>query len=289
MKTLYLDCFSGISGNMFVGMLLQAGVPFDAFQEAMASLKLEGYSLICQTVSKLGIQSIYYNVALDAEQHHAQEDELHDHEHCHHSHGPHHDHEHHHGLHEHHEHLVDATGHHHHHEHRGLPEITAIIEASPLADKIKVKSLAVFKELAQAEAKVHGVPVDKIHFHEVGAVDCILDIVGVVWALDYLGIEQVGASPLHVGSGFVRCAHGIMPVPAPATAELLAGIPYYATDVRGELVTPTGAALIKTLASYIGPRPKSFVHQITAYGAGTKDLDIPNVVRGFIGQAEAWQ
>ena len=143
--------------------------------------------------------------------------------------------------------------------------------------------------ITSTEAKVHGVPVDQIHFHEVGAVDCILDIVGVAWALEYLGIEQIGASPLHVGSGFVRCAHGVMPVPAPATAELLAGIPYYATDIRGELVTPTGAALVKTLASYIGPRPKSFVHDVTAYGAGTKDLEIPNVVRGFIGEAESWR
>ncbi|WP_288945371.1 LarC family nickel insertion protein [uncultured Megasphaera sp.] len=280
MKTLYLDCFSGISGNMFTGMLLQAGVPFDAFQDAMASLKLEGYSLVCESVSKMGIQSVYYNVILDAERHHHAHDGGHDHEHHHH-------HEHH-GSHSH-EHLVDTTGHHHHHQHRGLQEITAIIEASPLSDGVKEKSLAVFGELAKAEAKVHGVPVDQIHFHEVGAVDCILDIVGVAWALEYLGIEQIGASPLHVGSGFVRCAHGVMPVPAPATAELLAGIPYYATDIRGELVTPTGAALVKTLASYVGPRPKSFVHDITAYGAGTKDLEIPNVVRGFIGEAESWR
>lgn len=280
MKTLYLDCFSGISGNMFVGMLLQAGVPFDAFKDAMASLNLKGYSLIYQPVSKLGIQAAYYNVSLDTEHHHDHHDKEDHHEA--HAHGEEHSHEHH-------EHLIDTTGHHHHHEHRGLPEITAIIEASPLSDSIKRKSLAVFDKLAHAEAKVHGVPVDQIHFHEVGAIDCILDIVGVVWALDYLGIEQIGVSPLHVGSGFVRCAHGIMPVPAPATAELLAGIPYYATDVRGELVTPTGAALVKTLASYVGQRPKSFVHDTIAYGAGTKDLEIPNVVRGFIGHDDAWQ
>ena len=265
MKTLYLDCFSGISGNMFVGMLLQTGVPFDAFKKAMESLQLQGYSLLCKPVSKLGIQATYYNVLLDSEKHH-----------------------HHDEAHETQEHLVDTTGHHHHHEHRGLPEITKIIEASSFTEEIKTKSLQVFQNLAQAEAKVHGIPVEEIHFHEVGAIDCILDIVGTVWALDYLGIEQIASSALHVGSGFVKCAHGVMPVPAPATAELLAGIPYYAMDVWGELVTPTGAALIKTLASYVGPRPETFIHDQVAYGAGTKDLEIPNVVRGFIGQADKW-
>lgn len=273
MKTLYLDCFSGISGNMFIGMLLDAGVPFDEFKKAMESLQLEGYSLVCEPVSKLGILSTYYNVELESEHHHHHhnEDHGHDHEHQH-------DHQH--------EHIIDMTGHHHHHEHRGLPEIEKIIEASPLKDSIKAKSLKVFRNLAQAESNVHGVPVEQIHFHEVGAIDCILDIVGTIWALDYLGIEQIVSSSLHVGSGFVRCAHGVMPVPAPATAELLTGIPYYARDVWGELVTPTGAALVKTLASCVMPRPDEFVHDIVAYGAGTKDLDIPNVLRGFIGEAD---
>ncbi len=270
MKTLYLDCFSGISGNMFIGMLLQAGVPFDQFKEALGGLGLQGYSLIYETVSKLGIQSVYFNVDLESEHEHGHE---HDHDH------EHHDHDHHDGL------AVDASGHHHHHEHRGLKEINEIIENATLADTVKAHSQAVFAALAAAEAKVHGVPVQEIHFHEVGAVDCIIDIVGTIWALHYLGIEQIGTSPLHAGSGFVRCAHGIMPVPAPATAELLAGLPWYATDVKGELVTPTGAALVKTLAAYAGPRPQTFTHQITAYGAGTKDLEIPNVLRGYIGEA----
>lgn len=299
MKTLYLDCFSGISGNMFIGMLIQAGVPFEEFQKAMAQLGLDGYSLICQPVNKLGIQSVYYNVLLDSEQDHHHH---HDHEegHHHHDHEEGHDHGHEHDHHDHHDHdhhdhgqsvktaasLVDATGHHHHHQHRGLAEITAIIEASPFTEDIKQKSLAVFQALAEAEAKVHGVPVSDIHFHEVGAIDCILDIVGTIWALDYLHIEQIGTSALHVGSGFVRCAHGIMPVPAPATAELLAGLPYYSTDIDGELVTPTGAALVRTLASYAGPHPEELIHETTAYGAGTKDLVIPNVLRGFIGECK---
>ncbi|MCH4179413.1 MAG: LarC family nickel insertion protein [Megasphaera sp.] len=270
MKTLYLDCFSGISGNMFIGMLIHGGVPFEEFSKAMDTLGLTGYSLICKPVSKLGIQSIYYNVELDTEQEHHDEATPGDHHH--------HEEQHHDGQ------LIDMTGHHHHHHHRGLSEITDIIQAASIDESVKSKSLEVFGALANAEAKVHGVSVEQIHFHEVGAIDCILDIVGTIWALQYLGIERICVSPLHVGSGFVRCAHGIMPVPAPATAELLSGLPYYSTDVRGELVTPTGAALVKTLADYVGPRPKSFIHTITAYGAGTKELEIPNVLRGFIGQ-----
>lgn len=255
MKTLYVDCFSGISGNMFVGMLLQAGVPFTAFEEAMKSLGVHGYALIHQTVQKQGIQATYYNVVL--------EDHHHDPE--------------------------DHAGHHHHHAHRHLKDIQAIIGQSGFSDGVKEKSLAVFQALGEAEAHVHGVSIDDIHFHEVGAIDCILDIVGACWALDYLGIEQLGVSPLHVGSGFVQCAHGLMPVPAPATAELLKGLPSYSTDIKGELVTPTGAALVKTLAVYAGPRPKDFVDQRIAYGAGTKDLAIPNVVRGYLGEAPSWQ
>lgn len=216
MKTLHLDCFSGISGNMFVGMLIQAGVPFEAFQKAMASLQLTGYELLCRSENKGGVQAIYYNVILDDEKHDAHHDhEHHDHhDHDHHDHHAHHDHDDH-GHDHHHDasgHLVDMTGHHHHHHHRGLAEITQIINGSPLAEDIKTKSLAVFQALAEAEAKVHGVSVEEIHFHEVGAIDCILDIVGTVWCLNYLGIEQISTSSLHAGSGFVRCAHGIMPV-----------------------------------------------------------------------------
>lgn len=257
MKTLYLDCFSGISGNMFVGMLLNGGVPFDQYQEAMGKLGIDGYSLIYEGVQKRGIQATYYNVALE-DHHHYDYD---DHEHA----------------------------HHHHHAHRGLPEIRDIIQKADISDAVKAKSLAVFQALGEAEAKVHGVSIDEIHFHEVGAIDCILDIVGTLWCLDYLGIEQIGVSALHVGSGFVECAHGRMPVPAPATAELLVGLPSYATDVKGELVTPTGAALVKTLATHVGPRPKDFVDKKIAYGAGTKDLVIPNVLRGYLGEAPAWQ
>ena len=123
-----------------------------------------------------------------------------------------------------------------------MKEITEIIQKSEMTVRAKKMAMRVFGILAQAESKAHGVPVEEVHFHEVGAIDCILDIVGTVWCLNYLGIEQISTSSLHAGSGFVRCAHGIMPVPAPATAELLSGIPWYSTDIKGELVTPTGAA-----------------------------------------------
>lgn len=258
MKTLYLDCFSGISGNMFVGMLLQAGIPFAEFSDAMKSLGVHGYSLVHETVQKQGIQGLYYNVILEDHHHHDEHTEDHNH------------------------------GHHGHHDHRHLADIQQIIQQSAMADDIKRQSLAVFQALGEAEAKVHGLPIEAVHFHEVGAVDCILDIVGTCWALHRLGIEQIGVSPLHVGSGFVHCAHGMMPVPAPATAELLKGLPYYSTDIKGELVTPTGAALVKTLAVYAGPRPTDFRDQTIAYGAGSKDFAIPNVVRGYLGEAPAW-
>lgn len=270
MKSLYLDCFSGISGNMFVGMLLQCGVPFAAFKDAMASLGLTGYAMTCEPVVKTGIQALYYDVILAAASEHRS-----------------------HGCGEHHEpHTLpdaDAAGGapHGHHSHRGLKEIEEIIHAAPFSATIKMKSTAVFRELAGAEAKVHGTSPYEVHFHEVGAIDCILDIVGTIWCLDYLGIEQIGTSPLHVGSGFVRCVHGLMPVPAPATAELLTGLPYYSTTIKGELVTPTGAALVRTLAVYSGPRPKEFIHTAIAYGAGTKNLEIPNVLRGFVGECGA--
>ena len=164
-----------------------------------------------------------------------------------------------------------------------IVEQSGIANGSPLAEDIKTKSLAVFQALAEAEAKVHGVSVDEIHFHEVGAIDCILDIVGTVWCLNYLGIEQISTSSLHAGSGFVRCAHGIMPVPA-RNGGTLSGIPWYSTDIKGELVTPTGAALVKVLA-HTGKRPADFIYHTVAYGAGTKNLVTPNVLRGFIGEA----
>ncbi|SDE84535.1 nickel pincer cofactor biosynthesis protein LarC [Sporomusa acidovorans] len=170
------------------------------------------------------------------------------------------------------------------HEHRNLEDIVSLINKSELVPAVKETSIAIFTRLAQAEAKVHGMPLNEIHFHEVGAVDSIVDIVGIAWALHYLGIKHIYSSKLHVGNGFVKCCHGLMPVPAPATAELLHGIPYYQGDIAKELVTPTGAAVLATLGNDFGVRPEGFVSHKIGYGAGSWDLAIPNVLRLYWGE-----
>ncbi|MDQ7781748.1 MAG: nickel pincer cofactor biosynthesis protein LarC [Desulfomonilaceae bacterium] len=174
---------------------------------------------------------------------------------------------------------------HHHHHHRHLHHIEEIIGTSELAAAVKERSIRIFRRLAEAEAKVHRTTIDKIHFHEVGAVDAIIDVVGSVAGLAAMGIEEIFCSPLHVGSGTIQCAHGILPVPAPATAELIKGKPVYSTGVEGELLTPTAAAILTTLASGFGPMPAMTVETI-GYGAGTSDPSIPNVLRVAIGNRD---
>jgi hypothetical protein len=168
--------------------------------------------------------------------------------------------------------------------HRHLADIKAIISQSDLADSIQQKCIAIFIRLAEAEAKIHQTTIDRIHFHEVGAMDAIIDIVGAVAGTTLLGIQKIFCSPLHTGSGTIECAHGTLPVPAPATAELLKGKPVYSTGIKGELLTPTGAAILTTLASNFGPLPAMSVEQI-GYGAGTSDPPIPNLLRVIIGEA----
>lgn len=177
--------------------------------------------------------------------------------------------------------IVDEEHHGHHHRH--LSHIREIIEKSGLEKSVRQKSIAIFTRLAEAEAKIHQTAIENIHFHEVGAMDAVIDVVGSVAGLNALGIEKVLCSPLHVGSGTVTCAHGILPVPAPATAELIKGKPVYSTGVKGELLTPTAAAILTTLASHFGPMPAMTVKQI-GYGAGTSDLTIPNLLRLIIGE-----
>ncbi len=181
--------------------------------------------------------------------------------------------------------LVKVEHDHHHHHHRHLHHIEDIIGKSDLVEEVKERSIRIFRRLAEAEAKVHRTSVDKIHFHEVGAMDAIIDVVGSVAGLAALGIEKVFCSPLHVGSGTVNCAHGTLPVPAPATAELIKGKPVYSTGVEGELLTPTGAAILTTLASGFGPMPAMIVDAI-GYGAGTSDPSIPNLLRVVIGKRD---
>ena len=170
------------------------------------------------------------------------------------------------------------------HHHRHLADIYKIIDDSDLPQPVKSGSKAVFLRLAEAEAKVHGTTVNKIHFHEVGAIDSIVDIVGAVFCLHYLGIDRVYASSLQAGSGFVRCSHGQMPVPAPATAELLQGIPWYSGNSGRELVTPTGAAFLSVFGYGYGDKPANFTARTIGYGAGGWDLDFPNVLRMYVGE-----
>ncbi len=256
MKAIYLETFAGISGNMLLGALLDAGFPIDVLKSELEKLNLGEYELVSQRANKLGIDAHYFNVLLP-----------HGHEHSH-------NHEHHHAHHE---------EHHHHHEHRNLADVMSIIDASTLSQTIKDKAREVFTAIAVAEAKVHGKAVEEVHFHEVGAIDTIIDIVGCLLGLEYLGIEKVYVGKITTGHGFVKCAHGLMPVPAPATAELLQGLPQEKGSVAKELTTPTGAALAKVLGETALEIPASFACEKIAYGAGTWELEIPNVLRVHLG------
>lgn len=274
---LLLECYSGISGNMFIGALLDLGVPFEYLKNEIEKLNIDGYELIYKKVDKLGIDSTYFNVKL-------LEDEHHTHEHCHnhehnddlnedkHDHGDEHEHSHHH------EHDQDNHEHHHSHVHRNLNDIKTIINGSDLSDYVKENSLKIFEYIARAESKIHGKSIDEVHFHEVGAIDSIIDAVGASVCLEYLKVNTIYASNIYKGHGFVNCAHGLFPVPAPATLEILNETSFELKQsvVESELITPTGAALLATFAKPLMSPYKSIK---TSYGAGTKDFEIPNVLR----------
>jgi len=241
MTLAYFDCFSGISGDMTLGALVDAGVSIDALRAELAKLNLFGYELKAEKVKRSGIAATKVSVIID------QKDQ----------------------------------------KSRHLADILSIIEASALSSAVKEKSSRIFTRLADAEAKVHGTTPDKIHFHEVGAVDSIVDNVGAVIGLEWLGITRIMASAINVGSGMVKTSHGMLPIPAPATTELLTNIPFYQSSVQFELTTPTGAVIISTLGSSFGPMPPMKVERI-AYGAGDKDFPgQPNVLRLMIGQPVA--
>ena len=295
MKAIYLETFAGISGNMLLGALLDAGFPIDVLKSELAKLNLGEYELVHQRANKLGIDAQYFNVLLPHGHEHSHNHEhAHEHHHEHHHHeeqhfhcqeyahtyDPAHHHEHNH-EHEHHHHELPHT--HHHHEHRNLKAVMDIIDGSALSQSIKDKAREVFTAIAIAEAKVHGKTVEEVHFHEVGAVDTIIDIVGCLLGLEYLGIEKVFVGKITTGHGFVKCAHGLMPVPAPATAELLQGLPQEKGRVAKELTTPTGAALAKVLGETALELPEGFTCEKIAYGAGTWELEIPNVLRVHVG------
>ncbi len=272
MKTLYLDIFSGISGDMFIGALLDLGVDARKLERELKKLKLDGWHLHVARQQKSGIEGVKLDVHLaDAHDHH---------------HGHHHDHDHDH-QHDGHEHDHDH-GHHHHEENRTFVEIKKLIGRSKLSPWVKKKSVAVFQRIAEAEGKIHGRPPEQVHFHEVGAVDSIVDIVGACLALEMLGQPQVLAAPVVEGTGWVDCAHGRFPVPAPATLAILGarGIGVTQCEESHELVTPTGAALLAEFVEYFGPMQKLTAEKI-GFGLGTRDNQTrPNVLRAVLGTTD---
>jgi uncharacterized protein (TIGR00299 family) protein len=241
MTLAYFDCFSGISGDMTLGALVDAGVGIDVLRAELEKLNLPGYEITALKVMRSGISATKVHVCLDGQEQPA----------------------------------------------RRLADIRTLLEASALSAPIRQKSIGIFERLADVEARVHGTTPDKVHFHEVGAVDAIVDIVGSVIGLEMLGITAVVGSAVNVGSGTIRTEHGTLPVPAPATAELLKGIPSYGSPIPFELATPTGAVILSTLASSFGPMPRMRVNRV-AYGAGNKDIEgQPNVLRLMIGEPAA--
>lgn len=297
-RTLFFDCFAGASGDMLIGALLDAGLDAERWQAELAKLALpEGsFTHSIRKVDKNGIAATKFTVYLDGRAADVLPEGEHAPHHAHelHAHGASHGHEHpHHGhdhLHPHHDHAPHEAGPapHHPHEHRGLNEIEAILDRSAIAPGARDLAKRIFRNLAVAEGKVHGVPPEAVHFHEVGAVDAIVDITGFAIAFEQLGAERVVVSPMVAGSGTVRCAHGVMPVPVPAVVELLkaAKAPMRASQLTGECLTPTGAAILVTVASEYAPGVAFHVIEGSGYGAGTRNQpDVPNVVRVLLGEA----
>ena len=289
MKTLYLDCGMGAAGDMLTAALLELLPDREAFLAELNALGIPGVAFSSETSVKCGIQGTHITVKVNGEE---ESDGVHAHSHEHgHEHGHEHEHEHEHG-HEHgHEHEHEH-GHEHehehgagHHHHSGMHEIGHIVEDLPVSEKVKKDIMAVYALIAEAESHAHGVPVTEIHFHEVGTMDAVADVAAVCMLMERLAPEMVVASPVHVGSGQVKCAHGILPVPAPATAYILRDVPGYGGGIKGELCTPTGAALLKHFAGRFGDMP---VMRTTAigYGMGKKDFAAANCVRALIGETE---
>jgi len=238
MKLAYFDCMSGLSGDMTLGAVVDAGCPLETLRDGLEGLEVPGWTISAEKVWKNGMAATFVRVTTE-----------------------------------------DQT------KHRSLSAILEILDKAPLSQSVRQNASAIFRKLGEAEASVHDVPIQKIHFHEVGAVDAIVDIVGASIGFRALGIEKFACSPLNVGGGTAKMAHGVLPVPAPATAKLLEGKPTYSNGVPKELVTPTGAAIVATLCDSFGPQPAMSVSSI-GYGAGALDLEgQPNVVRVMVGEA----
>ena len=295
MKKLYLECNMGAAGDMLMAALLELYPDKEGFLKQMNSLGLDGVSVRCVPSQKCGIIGSHIDVIIHGEEETAQDvspDELHSHSNAEDS--THSEHVHSHDGHEHdhgHSHTYDYDAHSHGdaqahiHSHIGYEALKSMISEMPVPEPVKKDALAVYSLLGEAESGVHGVPVEQIHFHEVGSLDAVVDVVGCCLLFHLLGPDSVTASPVHVGSGFVRCAHGILPVPAPATAAILRGVPIYSGEIRGELCTPTGAALLKHFVSRFGPMPPMTVDRIGC-GMGVKDFAAANCVRAFWAESE---
>ncbi|MGG3449054.1 LarC family nickel insertion protein [Domibacillus aminovorans] len=286
MTTLYFDCFSGMSGDMVIGALLDAGADPVKMEAELKKLQMEEeYTLSWKKVVKNGITATKFDVKLTAEISHSHahdHDHTHSHDHSHdhdhtHSHDHSHDHEHTHS----HHHSHDQ---HHHHAHRSYKDIVEMIKVAGFNEEVTRMSLAIFKKIGEAEGHIHSMPLEKVHFHEVGAVDSIIDIIGAAILIDQMGITSIKSSPIPVGTGNIQIDHGVYPVPAPATLEMLKGVPIAKSDIRFELTTPTGAAIASVLADAFCSMPSMTIDAI-GYGAGTKTFkDHPNVLRVVIGK-----
>jgi len=286
MRILYFDCFNGASGDMILGACLDAGLPLEALRAGLGSLGLRDYELRADRVLRAGVSATKFRlderapsgradieeaVHASVHEHTASGEQVHAHPH---SHGSGHSHSH---PHEH-----AGAG---HHAHRSLGEIEALIGQSSLSPGGRTRAVALFRRLAEAEAAIHQMPVEQVHLHEVGALDSIIDIVGAVFAFEWFAADRVVVSPLNVGSGMVRSAHGVFPVPAPATVALLGDAPVYSRGPQAELLTPTGALLLTGHASAFGPIPPMRIVR-AGYGAGDKDFaETPNVLRLLVGEA----
>ena len=275
MKTLYLDCSMGAAGDMLGAALLDLMPEPERFVERLNSIGIPGVSFAREDSVKCGIKGAHLSVKYlgmeeGAHGHHSHDHENHSHEHGHHSH----DHEHH---------SHDHENHSHHHS--SMHDIEHVLSHMSVSDKIRSEVLSVYRIIAEAESHVHGVPVDQIHFHELGMMDAVADISAVCMLMDELSPDNVAASPINVGSGQVRCAHGILPVPAPATAFILKDMPVYGSGIKGELCTPTGAALLKHFVRKFGEMPAMKMEAVS-YGMGMKDFERANCLRAVLGESE---
>ena len=302
MTIAYFDCFSGIAGDMTLAALLDCGVPLDELRAGLASLDVEGWNIEAEPVLKNGIHAMSARITLhgvsdDEEQQQSakssRQETAREYSHSHsHAHGNEHPHEHSHDHEHSHTHEHDAAHTHHssllhsslpHTHGRSMAEIRALIISSTLNARVQETALKIFGVIAQAEAKMHHTTPDEVHFHEIGGVDSLIDICGVAWCLDYLGVDEIYCSALPHSTGHVHCAHGIMPVPAPATLEILQDAPFFPTGLEGEMITPTGAAIIKALA--VGFEFPAFTPRKIGVGAGRKNFaDRPNILRVSVGE-----